>query len=134
MAKLKISIVDVWNWLANEILESGELNANDQAVLFQVIAKINRNLWRPVKITPRIVAAAISRDTRTVKNSLEKLEKLGILKSSEAGEEIGGKYYRTASADILVEGTDSAGESIVSAEKAVGTQSATRKRRIFNQP
>lgn len=84
--KTATNIVEVWNWLIN-VLESGELTATEQAALVHVIAKINRNMWTPTKINPKLIAAAIDKDARTVKTALSKIVSLNILTEEE------GAYY-----------------------------------------
>lgn len=84
--KTATNIVEVWNWLIN-VLEGGELTATEQAALVHVIARINRNMWTPTKINPKLIAAAIDKDTRTVKTALSKIVSLNILTEEE------GVYY-----------------------------------------
>ena len=84
--KTATNIVEVWSWLVN-VMEEGSLNAVEQATLFHVIAKLNRNLWKPAKINTKIIAAAINKDPRTVKTAIQKIVNLKILRETE------GEYY-----------------------------------------
>lgn len=84
--KTATNIVEVWNWLIN-VMESGELTATEQAALVHVIARINRNMWTPTKINPKLIAAAIDKDARTVKTALSKIVNLNILTMKD------GVYY-----------------------------------------
>lgn len=84
--KTTTNIVEVWSWLVN-VMEEGSLNAVEQATLFHIIAKINRNLWKPAKINTKIIAAAINKDHRTVKTAIQKIINLKILTETE------GEYY-----------------------------------------
>lgn len=130
--KANLSIVDIWNWLVNEVLETGELNANEQATLIHIVAKINRNIWRPVKINSKVIAAAIGRDNRTVQTAINKLVDLNILQQSEGGISIGAKYYSIATTDFQDEREDTARDTTDSKSITSVSRPAGRKRRIFN--
>lgn len=82
------NIVETWNDFFT-IANSGALNGNEQIVLIHIIGHINRNMWRDTKIDLKIIAAAISKDVRTVKNSVKKLLNLGIITESEGGYNFG---------------------------------------------
>ena len=85
---MKNNIVDCWNWFFT-IANSGDLNATEQAVLVHIIGHINRNIWSDTKIDSKIIAAAISKDVRTVKAAIKKLVKLNIIVETEGGYNIG---------------------------------------------
>ena len=84
------NIVDIWNKFF-QLANSGTLSANEQITLVHIIGHINRNMWKETKIEKKIIAAAISKDVRTVKTAIKKLVNLGIITETEGGFNIGGQ-------------------------------------------
>lgn len=92
MKSSRINLVTAWQWLERE-LDERDLTATQQLTLFHLFIKINRNFWKPARISLNKLAVACSKDKRTIKKSLEELIELGLVVESEGGYFIG---YGTA--------------------------------------
>lgn len=88
MKSLKINLVTAWQWLEKE-LEERDLTANQQLTLFHLFIKINRNFWKPARVSLNKLAAACNKDKRTVKKAIDDLIELGLIIETEGGYYIG---------------------------------------------
>lgn len=83
--KMKINIVNAFNWACN-VLDTEKLKPTEQATLFHILKLLNRNFWKPCKITPYILKKHTGSDDRTIKNALKTLfDKKILLQLSEEG-------------------------------------------------
>lgn len=83
--KMKINIVNAFNWACN-ILDTEKLKPTEQTTLFHILKLLNRNFWKPCKITPYILKKHTGSDDRTIKNALKTLfDKKILLQLSEKG-------------------------------------------------
>lgn len=77
MAK-KIDIVQAFVWASN-ILDTEQLTLAEQATLFNLIKLINRNFWKPIKISAFKLARVMCSDQRTIKKTLKSLADKNII-------------------------------------------------------
>ena len=77
MAK-KIDIVQAFIWASN-ILDTNQLSLADQAVFFNILKLINRNFWKPIKISAFKLGRQMCSDQRTIKKSLKSLAEKKII-------------------------------------------------------
>lgn len=77
MAK-KIDIVQTFVWASN-ILDTEQLTLAEQATLFNLIKLINRNFWKPIKISAFKLARVMCSDQRTIKKTLKSLADKNII-------------------------------------------------------
>lgn len=81
MAK-KQDFVTAFVWACN-VLDTQDLSIAEQAVLFNLLKLINRNFWKPVKISPYKLARNMCSDVRTVNKALNSLAKKQIIFNQE---------------------------------------------------
>lgn len=72
MARSSLNIVSAFTWLSN-CLDTQNLSSSEQLVLVHLVKFLNRNFWKSTAISQHMLAKAIGKDDRTVKNALNKL-------------------------------------------------------------
>lgn len=81
MAK-KQDFVTAFVWACN-VLDTQDLSIAEQAVLFNLLKLINRNFWKPIKISAYKLARTMCSDVRTVNKALNSLAKKQIIFNQE---------------------------------------------------
>lgn len=74
----KISIVNVFAWFSN-IIDTEDLTLTDTAVLTHIIKNLNRNFWKPLKMSMNKLAHNSGSDIRTIRASLKRLADKNII-------------------------------------------------------
>ena len=92
----KINLVMAWQWLERE-LDERDLTATQQLTLFHLLIKLNRNFWKPARVSMNKLAVACNKDKRTVKKAIAELIELGLVVEIEGGYYLGidGSNVRT---------------------------------------
>lgn len=141
------TIVEVWNKTIVPALESGDLSATEQAVLVHIAIALNRNLWSPMKINAKLIAAATDKDRRTVTSAINHIAELGII-TNDSGVINFGKQYNSyirdnqaknnvTAADLIRagqnDGPDTSRKSRNGDDVSDRTQPSKKRRQIFNR-
>ena len=72
------NVVTAFVWACN-ILDTQTLTLAEQAILFNLLKLINRNFWKPIKITAYKLAQSMGSDHRTIEKNLRTLEQKGVI-------------------------------------------------------
>lgn len=84
--KPQINIVTAFTWFSN-MLDICELDNSETVVLSHVLKLLNRNFWKPVKMSTNKLAKNLGkRDSRTIKAALNRLKEKRLIIESEKGE------------------------------------------------
>lgn len=84
---MKKNLIDAFVWAFNQI-ENRALTTVQQNALLHIINRLNRNMWKPVPIVPKALAASMSVDTRTATKAIDYLIKSGIITETQGGYDI----------------------------------------------
>ena len=68
----KINIVNAFNWVCN-VIDLNKLTPAEQVSLWHLMKLLNRNFWKPVKISEHMFAQTSRQDARTAKKALTSL-------------------------------------------------------------
>lgn len=72
------SIVNVFSWLSNTI-DARELKLGDIGLLTHIVKNLNRNFWKPLKMSTYKIAKSSGSDDRTIRGALKRLAEKHIL-------------------------------------------------------
>lgn len=78
MAKKTNDFVTAFIWACN-ILDTNNLSIAEQAVLFNLLKLINRNFWKPIKISAYKLARTMCSDKRTIEKAFKSLAEKKII-------------------------------------------------------
>lgn len=76
--KPELSIVNVFTWFSN-VVDTQELKLGDIGLLMHIIKNLNRNFWKPLKMSVYKIAKNSGCDDRTVRSALKRLAEKNIL-------------------------------------------------------
>lgn len=76
--KGEISIVSVFAWFSN-VVDTQELKLADIGLLMHLIKNLNRNFWKPQKMSVYKIAKNSGSDDRTIRGALKRLAEKNIL-------------------------------------------------------
>lgn len=84
--KPQVNIVNVFTWFSN-VLDIHDLDNSETVVMVHIIKYLNRNFWKPVKMSAYKLAKNLGKkDDRTVKAALKRLKEKHLIIESEEGE------------------------------------------------
>lgn len=84
--KAQVNIVNVFTWFSN-VLDILDLDNSETVVMIHIIKYLNRNFWKPVKMSPYKLAKNLGKkDDRTIKAALQRLKAKNLIIESEKGE------------------------------------------------
>ena len=84
--KPQINIVNVFTWFSN-VLDIHELDNSETVVMIHLIKILNRNFWKPIKMSTHKLAKNLGKkNDSTIKDALQRLKKKQLIIESEEGE------------------------------------------------
>lgn len=81
----KETLINYFNEIFN-LIDNQELTDTQQLTLLHLLHRLNRNFWKPVKVSENKLAGAMNKDKRTVAKALKQLEDLQIISVTPKGE------------------------------------------------
>ena len=73
-----LTIINVFNWFSN-VIDTQELKLADVGLLTTIIKNLNRNFWKPLKMSIYKIAKNSGSDDRTIRGALKRLAEKNIL-------------------------------------------------------
>ena len=77
------TIINVFNWLSN-VIDTQELKLSDIGLLTQIIKNLNRNFWKPLKMSIYKIAKNSGSDDRTIRDALKRLAMKNVIIAKNA--------------------------------------------------
>jgi len=74
----KIDIAQIFIWASN-VLDTNQLTLAEHATLFNLIKLINRNFWKPIKISAFKLSRQMCSDKRTIEKAFKSLAEKKII-------------------------------------------------------
>lgn len=130
--KTRINLYSVYKWWW-DILDTEDIPSTEQLTMFHMIQLINKNFWKATKVSLNKLSAAMMKDKRTVKKSIENLIELGYLveKDGEYNVGYGNNGFDSESGESNSSGLDN---SELRENAVGGTSSERTAKRLPLQP
>lgn len=76
--KNELSIVTVFTWFSN-VVDTQQLKLGDIGLLMHIVKNLNRNFWKPLKMSVYKIAKSSGSDDRTIRGALKRLAEKNII-------------------------------------------------------